>query len=264
MEVGDFPRGVHAQLTGLGAKPELNEQHCTSLGPSPGNPERVTVTTRSGAQLSLKPINLKLAELLPGCRVVVQGLENAAKYNGQFGEVLSWHGDRWIVDLENKERKSFRPENLVIMPASVATKKRAAPEAEESEAKKLKSSDFRQLESSDERVVGAALLRIIREFPIVAMKCICILAWKQQVTIQHDLANHLTDKMNDGLLRRPIRPGEKVKGIEELDALEQCSFIAEKRIKALASYCRINYCDLLGFLKAGFKEPKFNRLQNKL
>jgi len=80
----------------------------------------------------------------------------------------------------------------------------------------------------------------------------------------HELAQHLTDKQNDGLIRRPLRPGEKVKGIEELDAMEQCLQIAERRVRALATHCRINYCDLLGFLKAGLKEPKFNRMQKKL
>uniref|UniRef100_A0A7S3GWH5 Uncharacterized protein n=1 Tax=Spumella elongata TaxID=89044 RepID=A0A7S3GWH5_9STRA len=264
MDVRDFPKGAHAQITALASKPELNEQYCSSQGPSPGNEERVTVTVRSGAQISLRPANLKPAELLPGSRVVVHGLTGAAKYNRQNGEVLSWQGDRWIVDLENKERKSFRAENLVIMPELVNTRKRAAPEAEAPEAKKLKSKDMRDLESTDERIVAQALLRCLEEFPILAQKCICVLATKSQVTILQELAAHITDKQNDGLIRRLIRPGEKVKGIEELDALEQCSFIAEKRIKALASHCRINYCDLLGFLKAGFKEPKFNRRQQGL
>eukprot|EP00971_Amphidinium_carterae_P075790 1497631-Amphidinium_carterae.1 len=33
------------------------------------------------------------------------------QYNGQCGEVLSWQGDRWIVDLDSKERKCtpYRP-----------------------------------------------------------------------------------------------------------------------------------------------------------
>jgi len=119
MDVRDFPKGTHAQITALASKPELNEQYCSSQGPSPGNEERVTVTVRSGAQISLRPANLKPAELLPGSRVVVHGLTGAAKYNGQNGEVLSWQGDRWIVDLQNKERKSFRAENLVIMPELV-------------------------------------------------------------------------------------------------------------------------------------------------
>mmetsp|Transcript_133184 Transcript_133184/g.385339 ORF Transcript_133184/g.385339 Transcript_133184/m.385339 type:complete len:272 (+) Transcript_133184:130-945(+) len=261
MEVSDFPRGAHAQITGLASKPELNEQHCASLGPSPGNAERVTVVTKTGAQLALKPLNLRLAELLPGSRVVVQGLTNAAKYNGQNGEVLSWHGDRWIVDLdgETKERKSFKAENLVILPAMLNTRKRSAPEGEESEAKKVKSADMKDLDSTDERVVGQALARLLPEFPVLAMKCVCVLATKQTVTIMHELAQHLTDKHNDGLLRRPVRPGEKVKGIEELDALEQCQYLAEKKLRALAGHCRINYCDLYGFIKAGMKEPKFNR-----
>mmetsp|Transcript_57648 Transcript_57648/g.166946 ORF Transcript_57648/g.166946 Transcript_57648/m.166946 type:complete len:267 (+) Transcript_57648:207-1007(+) len=261
MEVSDFPRGAHAQIIGLASKPELNDEYCSSLGPSPGNADRVTVTTRSGAQLSLKPLNLRTAELLPGSRVVVQGLTNAAKYNGAFGEVLSWQGDRWIVDLdgEKKERKSFRSDNLVIIPALVGAKKRSAPEAEEPEAKKLKTTDLRALDSTDERVVGQALQRILPEFPILAMKCVCVLATKQTVTVMHELAQHMTDKQNDGLLRRPLKPGEKVKGIEELDALEQCQYLASKRLRALSAHVRINYCDLYGFIKAGMKEPKFNR-----
>lgn len=259
MEVGDFPRGAHAQITGLASKPELNEEHCSSLGPSPGNPERVTVITKTGAQLSLKPLNLKPAELLPGSHVSVQGLTNAAKYNNQCGEVIGWQGDRWIVDLENKERKSFKAENLVIIPERVSARKRPAETVEEPEAKKIKIKDMKDLESTDERVVAQALVRCMHEFPILAQKCICVLATKQTVTVMHELAQHLTDKQNDGLIRRPLRPGEKVKGIEELDAIEQCSVIAERRARALATHVRINYCDLLGFLKAGFKEPKFNR-----
>merc|ERR1719458_2511718 len=86
-------------------------------------------------RLSLRPSNLKPGELLPGSQVVVVGLTNAAQYNGKCGEVVSWHGERWIVDLENKERKSFRSENLVIMPERVASKKRPA-DAPEPEAKK--------------------------------------------------------------------------------------------------------------------------------
>lgn len=224
----------------------------------------MTVTTKTGAQLALKPLNLKPAELLPGNRVIVQGLTNAAKYNSQCGEILSWQGDRWIVDLENKERKSFKSENLVIIPERVSARKRPAEPEEAPEAKKVKLADMKALENTDERVVAQALVRCMREFPIVAQKCICVLATKQTVTVMHELAHHLTDKQNDGLIRRPLRPGEKVKGIEELDAMEQCMQIAERRVRALATHCRINYCDLLGFFKAGLKEPKFNRMQKKL
>lgn len=267
-QVNDYPRGAHAQISGLAAKPELNDEYCVSLGPSPENPERVTVSTKTGAQLSLRPLNLKAAELLPGNRVVVHGLTNAARYNGQCGEVLSWQGDRWIVDLESstekKERKSFRSDNLVIVPALVSARKRPAQDTLEPEAKKIKTSDLKEIESTDERVIAQALARNLREFPILAQKCICVLATKQTVTVLHELAHHLTDKQNDGLLRRPLKPGEKVKGIEELDALEECIVIAERRARALATHCRINYCDLLGFLKAGLKEPKFNRQQRKV
>lgn len=256
-----FPSGTSAQITGIAAKPELNEQYCVSRGANPDNPERLNVLIRTGATISIRPANLKPAELLPGSRVVVVGLANAQQYNGTSGEVLSWHGDRWIVDLEGKEekkeRKSFRADNLVILPANVA-RKRPAEEAQV-EAKKLKASDMKDLSSDDEMVIARALVRCIREFPIVAQKCICILATKQQVTVQHELAQHITDKQNDGFVRREIRPGEKVKGIEELDAIEQCGVIAERRVRSLASMCRINYCDFLGFLKQGFKEPQFNR-----
>jgi len=260
-ELADFPGGTHAQISGLASKPELNDQYCVSRGVNPDNPERLNVLTRSGSILSIRPSNLKPAELLPGTRVAVAGMENAKQYNGACGEVLSWEGSRWIVDLdskgsEKKERKSFRSDNLVVIPAAVASKKRPAEEADV-EAKKIKTTDLKDLNSDDETVVGRALVRTMREFPIVAQKCICCLATKQQVTVMHELAQHLTDKNGDGLLRRELRPGDKVRGIEELDALEQCSLIAEKRVRALASMVRINYCDLLGFLKQGFKEPKF-------
>lgn len=253
-----FPLGAHAQITGLASKPELNEEYCVSKGPSKDNAERITVVTRAGAQLALKPINLKPAELLPGTRVVVLGLTNAAKYNGQEGEVHSWQGERWIVDLESKERKSFRSDNMVILPAKIVSRKRPAEEPQV-EAKKIKTSDMKDLESTDESVIAKALVRLIGEFPIVAQKCICCLATKMTLTVMHELAQHLTDKQNDGLLRRPLKPGEKVKGIEELDALEQCVAITERRARALANMCRINYCDLYGFLKHGLKEPQFNR-----
>lgn len=262
MEVSDWPRGSHAQVTGLASKPELNDEYCSSFGQSPTNPERVLVQTKTGAQLSLKPVNLKPAELLPGSRVCVQGLTNAAKYNGQTGEVLSWQGDRWIVDMDNKERKSFKGENLVIMPQQVS-RKRAAPEAAEPEAKKMKPADIKDMDSTDETVIAKALARNLREFPLLAQKCICVLATKQTVTVMHELAQHLTDKQNDGLLRRPLRPGEKVKGIEDIDAEEQCFQIVERRVRALAAHVRINYCDLFGFIKAGMKEPKFNRAAPK-
>merc|ERR1712157_72449 len=115
------------------------------------------------------------------------------------------------------------------------------------EAQKLKNADLKDLESSDESVVARALVRCLYDYPILAQKCICVLATKQTVTVMHELAQHLTDKQSDGLIRRPLRPGEKVKGIEELDAIEQCNQIAERRVRALAGMCRINYCDLLGF-----------------
>jgi len=260
-EVADFPCGTHGQISGLAAKPELNDQYCVSRGVNPDNTERLNVLTRSGATLSIRPANLRPAELLPGTRVQVVGMINAQKYNGASGEVLSWQGDRWIVDLESslllekKERKSFRSDNLVIVPVAVS-KKRPAEEAEV-ESKKLKTSDLKDFSSDDETVVGRALVRTMREFPIVAQKCVCCLATKQTMTVMHELAQHLTDKNGDGLLRRELRPGEKVRGIEELDAMEQCGIIAEKRARALATMVRINYCDLLGFLKGGFKEPKF-------
>lgn len=253
-----FPSGAHAQISGLASKPELNDEHCVSRGATPDNAERVTVLTRSGASLSIRPANLRPAELLPGTRVVVVGLANAAKYNGQLGEVLSWHGDRWIVDLESKERKSFRSENVVILPERVPSRKRPCEEPEP-EAKKLKTTDLKDISSTDEAVIGRALLRCIHEFPVVAQKCICVLASKQTVTVMHELGQHLTNKQNDGLIRRPLRPGEKVKGIEELDAMEQCVLIAERRVRALANMVRINYCDLLGFFKQGLQEPQFNR-----
>lgn len=262
LEVGDFPSGTHAQIQGLASKPELNDKHCVCRGPNPDNKERVTVITQTGAQLSLRPGNLRPAELLPGSRVAVVGLTNAAQYNGKFGEVFSYHGDRWIVDLDSdsdkKERKSFRSDNLVIVPEAVASKKRQADEPEV-EAKRLKTTDLKDLESADESVVARALGRILVEFPILAQKSVCCLATKQRVTVMSELAAHLTDKQNDGLLRRPLVPGVKVKGIEELDAEDQCQQIVARKTRALAGMVRINYCDLLGFLKLGFKEPKFNR-----
>mmetsp|Transcript_8357 Transcript_8357/g.18264 ORF Transcript_8357/g.18264 Transcript_8357/m.18264 type:complete len:267 (-) Transcript_8357:71-871(-) len=253
-----FPCGTHAQIVGLASKPALNEEHCVSRGPNPDNAERVTVITRSGSCLSLRPSNLRLAELLPGSRVAVVGLTKAAQYNGQLGEVHSWHGDRWIVDLDSKERKSFRSDNLVIVPAAVPSRKRAAEEPVV-EAKRLKTVDLKDLESNDEARIAKALVRLMHEHPIVAQKCICCLASKQTVTVMYELGQHLTDKRNDGLIRRPLKEGEKVKGIEELDAAEQCVMIAERRARALAGMCRINFCDLLGFLKQGFKEPQFER-----
>eukprot|EP00933_Yihiella_yeosuensis_P069349 TRINITY_DN7580_c2_g1_i2.p1 TRINITY_DN7580_c2_g1~~TRINITY_DN7580_c2_g1_i2.p1 ORF type:complete len:266 (+),score=50.63 TRINITY_DN7580_c2_g1_i2:67-864(+) len=257
-EVSDFPSGAHAQIQGLASKPELNDEHCVSKGANPDNKERVLVVTRSGAQLSLKPANLKPAELLPGTPVVIVGLSSAAgsKFNGREGEVLSWHGDRWIVDLSDA-RPSLKAENMVIIPQRV-TKKRPAEEPVV-EAKKVKTSDLRDLESADEMVIARCLVRLIREFDIVAQKCICVLATKTTMTVMHELAQHITEKQNDGLIRRPIRPGEKVKGIEELDAQEQAVLIAEKKVRSLATSVRINYCDLLGFMKLGFKEPAFNR-----
>mmetsp|Transcript_100232 Transcript_100232/g.283833 ORF Transcript_100232/g.283833 Transcript_100232/m.283833 type:complete len:273 (+) Transcript_100232:34-852(+) len=266
--VGSFPCGAHAQICGLASKPQLNDEYCVSRGVNPENSERLNVLTKTGAQLSIRPSNLKCAELLPGSRVTVVGLNNAAKYNGQFGEVLSWQGDRWIVDLDSKdgkdskERKSFRSDNLVIMPQRVNARKRPTEEPEP-EAKKVKTADLKDLESNDESVIARALVRCLREFPVLAQKCVCCLATKQQMTVMHELAQHLTDKQGDGLLRRPLRPGEKVKGIEELDAIEQCLLITERRARSLAGMCRINYCDLLGFLKQGLKEPKFNRQQRK-
>lgn len=252
-----FPCGTPAQITGIAAKPELNDQYCVSRGSNPDNPERLNMLLRTGATISLRPANLKPAELLPGSRVAVVGLANAQQYNGQSGEVLSWQGDRWIVDLDSKERKSFRSDNLVILPVAVS-RKRPAEEAEV-EVKKLKTSDLKDITSDDESVVARALVRAMREFPILAQKAICCLATKQTVTVQHELAQHLTDKQNDGLLRRELKRGEKVRGIEELDAIEQCGVIAERRARTLAGMCRINYKDLLGFIKQGFKEPEFNR-----
>merc|ERR1712039_10080 len=111
----------------------------------------------------------------------------------------------------------------------------------------------------DESVIARALLRCLREFPILTQKCLCCLATRTTMTVMHELGQHLTDKQNDGLLRRPLKPGEKVKGIEELDVLEQCLMITERKVRTLAGMVRINYCDLLGFLKQGLKEPQFNR-----
>lgn len=255
--VADFPAGAHGQITGLASKPELNDEYCVSKGANQDNPERLFVVTRTGAQISIRPSNLKPAELLPGSRVTMVGLANAAQYNGQVGEVLSWQGERWIVDLESKERKSFRSENLVLLPARVA--KRKAEEAPAPEAKKMKASDLKELDSNDEALMAKTIQRAIREFPEVAQKCICCLATKQSMTVMKELAVHLTDKQNDGYLRRQLKPGEKVKGIEEMDALEQCCLIAERKSRSLAAMCRVNYCDLFGFFKQGLKEPKFNR-----
>lgn len=262
VRVEDFPRGAHGQIVGLSSKPELNDDYCVSLGVNPDNTERVFVVTRTGAQMSIRPSNLKPAELLPGSRVTIVGLANAAHYNSQIGEVLSWQGERWIVDLESKEskeRKSFRSENLVMLPARVA-KKRAAAEPEP-EAKRLKASDLKDIESSDETIIARAIGRAIHEFPEVAQKCICCLATKQSITVMKELAAHLTDKQNDGYLRRQLRQGERVKGIEDMDAMEQCVLITARKTRALAAMCRINYCDLLGFFKKGLMEPKFNRPQ---
>jgi len=232
--------------------------YCVSRGSNPDNTERVTVITRNGSQLSIRPANLKPAELLPGSRVCVVGLTNAAQYNGQLGEVLSWQGERWIVDLDSKERKSFRSDNLVLVPAAVNSKKRPAEEPTV-EAKRIKAPDLKDLESNDEQRIARALVRCIHDFPEVAQKCICVLATKQTITVMHELAQHLTGKQGDGLLRRALKPGEKVKGIEELDALEQCVVISERRARTLANLVRINYCDLLGFMKNGLQEPKFRK-----
>lgn len=261
-ELADYPSGTHAQIFGLAAKPELNEQYAVSRGVNPENAERLNVATRSGATLSIRPSNLRPAELLPGTRVAVVGLESAAaqKYNSQEGEVLSWEGDRWIVDLSSKERKSFRSVNLVILPSAARLNKRKADEPEV-EAKRVKATDIKDLNHGSDEVIARALLRNLREFPLIAQKCVCCLSTKQTVTVMHELAAHMTDKQNDGYIRRPLRPNERVKGIEELDALEQCFAICEKRLRALANMCKIDYCDLFGFIKAGCKEPMFNRPQ---
>eukprot|EP00747_Dinoflagellata_sp_TGD_P168448 gnl/TRDRNA2_/TRDRNA2_194842_c0_seq1.p1 gnl/TRDRNA2_/TRDRNA2_194842_c0~~gnl/TRDRNA2_/TRDRNA2_194842_c0_seq1.p1 ORF type:complete len:271 (-),score=65.99 gnl/TRDRNA2_/TRDRNA2_194842_c0_seq1:103-915(-) len=255
-----YPTGTHAQIFGLASKPELNDEHCVSRGVNPDNAERVNVLTAKGSVLSLRPANLKPAELLPGSRVVVVGLANpnAQKYNGQQGDVLSWQGDRWIVDLPSKERKSFRSDNLVILPEKVPSRKRPA-EPEQVEVKKLKATDIRDLESDDEAVIAKCILRNLEEFPLICQKAICCIASKQTITVVHELAQHMTERQNDGLLRRVIRPGEKVKGIEDMDALEQCRIITEKKIRQLANMCKINYCHMYGFIKAGCKEPQFNR-----
>ncbi|CAE8613029.1 unnamed protein product [Polarella glacialis] len=261
LEVKDFAAGVHAQIKGLASKPELNDEYCVSRGVNPDNAERLLVITRSGAQLSLKPCNLAPAELLPGSHVVVVGLTSAAgsKFNGKYGEILSWHGDRWIVDLDTtpKSRPSLKPENIVIVPERI-TKKRVSEEPPP-EAKKLKTSDMRELESNDEVVIAKCLMRMLREFDIVAQKCVCVLATKTTMTVMFELGQHLSDKQKDGLLRRPLQPGQQVKGIEELDAQEQAVQICEKKVRALANCVRINYCDLHGFFKAGFKEPQFEK-----
>eukprot|EP00811_Abedinium_folium_P014967 NODE_23949_length_645_cov_1.969112.p1 GENE.NODE_23949_length_645_cov_1.969112~~NODE_23949_length_645_cov_1.969112.p1 ORF type:complete len:107 (-),score=33.20 NODE_23949_length_645_cov_1.969112:323-643(-) len=102
----------------------------------------------------------------------------------------------------------------------------------------------------------------MQEFPILAQKCMCCLATKGTVTVVQELGHHLTNKQNDGLLRRELKPGDKVRGIEEMDALEQCALLAGRRMRVLAEMCRLNQCDLLGFVKQGFKEPQFNRKLN--
>merc|ERR1712060_168270 len=120
-------------------------------------------------------------------------------------------------------------------------------------------SDLSSIESSDESVRAKTIVKLIREFPIVAQKCICCLATKQTVTVMQELAAHLTDKQNDGLLRRPLEPRETVKGLEGHDAEQECVQIAERKGRALAGMVHINYCDLLGFLKQGMEEPKFKK-----
>lgn len=256
--VESYPKGAHAQISGLASKPELNDEYCVSLGPNPDNPERLMVVTRTALQLSIKPSNLKPAELLPGSQVIMVGLVGAAQYNGKQGEVLSWHGDRWIVDLPNKERKSFKSENLVLLPEKIHVTKRKAEEPPP-EAKKLKTSDMKDLESNDESLIARTLVRCIHEEPLIAQKCVCVLATQTSMTVLHELAQHLTNKQNDGLLRRPLKPGEKVKGIEELDAMEQCVLIAEKKVRTLASSVRSNYLELFNFMKYGMREPAFTR-----
>ena len=126
----EFPPGAHAQLFGLVAKPELNDLYVVSRGVNPENAERLTVATATGGTLSIRPANLRPAELLPGSRVAIVGLEGAAvqELNGQHGEVLSSDRDRWIVEVgNNKERKSLRSLNLVLLSAAVpANNKRQA------------------------------------------------------------------------------------------------------------------------------------------
>lgn len=127
--------------------------------------------------MSILPANLRLAELLPGCRVVVVGLTNATQYNAQCGDVLSWQGDRWIVELDSEELKSFRSGNLVILPEAVVSKKRKAEELEV-ETKKLSPSDLKDFMNNDETIIARAFSRCIREYPLLAQKCICCLATK--------------------------------------------------------------------------------------
>lgn len=261
-EIEDFPCGAHGQLFGLAAKPELNEQYVVSHGKNPDNPERLQVVLATGSVLSIKPANLRPAELLPGARVAVVALESAAgsRLNGQRGEVHSWTADRWIVELgDAKERKSLRSSNLVMLPTALPPNKRKADTTNDEDVKRIKAADLRDLDHGNEEVIARALLRNLREFPLIAMKCVCVLATKQQITVMHELAQHMTEKHNDGLLRRPVRPGEKVKGIEDMDAMEQIRWIAEKKIRSLAGMCKINYCDIFGFIKMNCKEPKFHQ-----
>lgn len=247
----------------------MNEQHCVSRGPNPDNPERILVLTKTGEQIGVRPNNLEEAEILPGKRVSVVAIQSAPELNGRSGEVCGWQGERWIVDLEplphgdqKKERKSLRGDNLVILPENL---RKRPIEAEEPEAKRLKDSELKDICVEDEVRIQRGLAAIMPEHPILYQKAVCVLATKMQMTIMHELAQHMTDKQNDGLLRRVLKKGELVKGIEELDALEQCQLIAERRMRSLAGMVRINYCDLREYIKKGFKEPKFrDKLETKI
>lgn len=253
-----FPPGKHARIHGL-SKVELNEQYVVSRGEKPDNPERVLVVLRDGKEIAIKHTNLEEAELLPGSRVVVVGIEKAPQYNGKVGEVLSWDKERWIVDMDQlvdgkKERKSFKADNLVILPDRVGKRK---AEQEVVEEKRVKDEDLKLITDNDEVKIAKGLVNIMKEHPIMYQKAVCCLATRMQMTIMYELAQHMTDKENDGLLRRIIKPGEPVKGIEELNPLEQVKLIAEKRIRNLAGMIRINHCDLREYIKKGLKEPKF-------
>jgi len=147
-----FGHGVHAQIHGLSAKPELNGTFCVSRGVNPQNSDRLHVITSDGVVRSIKPSNLVRTELLRGRSVAVVGLVSSQgqAYNGKTGDLMARKSNgRWIVDLDDDltlSEKSFLPENivpLVDLPPLSAQKRGISGDGEEDDpeqesAKRLK------------------------------------------------------------------------------------------------------------------------------
>lgn len=196
------------------------------------------------------------------------------KIDGMSGETKAFKAENLLVqDASNAtnappvasvaaETKALRPENLIIEDEAVGVDVERRQETEESileQASKQRKTGTEMLISiekaieKDPRTAANLASELMAQRAEVAEKLICCVATrKRNVQVISELSECMTKGQNDGIYRMKLP--QKVRGLEGIDAIEECQTLAQRSVKQFLEYVKLNYMGFRDFLKRGYAE----------